>query len=203
MFSFCICYLSTVELLLTLWGSIFFHKRRFRFRNIHLRCTNQTVAVTPPKTWQSECRSRDVKCWSIWEMFTSHGRNHSTTLAQPASAVGSLNPERFSVASAWCHWHDSSHIDHSVLIFYSLACCFLTQNVLVRLVPNIPLITSHTCFFSWSARLHVFSVCVRMNHFHPTSYSPEDDPFLKLFATIPESTGGGGREKRVESLSSV
>lgn len=35
---------------------------------------------------------------------------------------------------------------------------------------NILLITSHARFFFWIAFLRVF--CVRMNHFHPTSFSP-------------------------------
>lgn len=57
------------------------------------------------------------------------------------------------------------------LFFYSLTCCFLT----CLFGTNILLITSHTHFFSWVSTLVCF--CAHMNHFQPTSFSPEDDPF--------------------------
>ena len=39
-----------------------------------------------------------------------------------------------------------------------------------------------------------------MNHFHPTSFSPEDDPFFKALSLNPRIHWDGGREGGTESF---
>ncbi len=100
-------------------------------------------------------------------------------------------PLALSIACAGCMQSLTWFIQYWSLCAYFTLLFFFQTQMRCLYGAHMLLITSHTYFFSWCAA----RIFLCMNHFLPTFFSPEDDPFSKPYAAKFKKFTGGWQEK--------